>query len=404
MPRPPLVLGTWGRINVTGSKDRGYTAYARYRDYDGETRQVERRGRTKTIAENTLLEALRDRARLDSDDITPDTPLRVVAERWFEQFVDEQKAENTVIAYRRAVFDIIIPSIGGLRIRELSVARLDRFMQTVARTRGPATAKGVKSCLSGIVSLAARHGAIDRNPLRDVATIKRPVREIVALELDQLIDLRRKMYADEFAKLQDLVEPIDYILATGVRPGEALALRWHDLNIDVDLDAGEIGTARVTATIVRGRLQEHPKTPSGQRALKLPSWIVIMLRARREQMPANSLGLVFASTAGTVRDLGNLRRSWRGLRERIGYDWVTPKTFRKTIATLVDDPEVAAKQLGHADSRTTKLHYIKPTHEGPDIRAILDQIVAEPAFTQRVRASRPRSTHHNPSASESETA
>lgn len=404
MPRPPLPIGTWGTIN-TVRRAGGWTAYARYRDHDGETRQVERTGRTKSIAEQNLLVALRDRVRLDSDDVTADTEIQRVATMWFEQYVEDKKSENTVDAYRRAVFDIIIPAIGGVRFREISVARLDRFIQTVAKTRGPGAAKTAKSCLSSIIGVAARHGAIDRNPLRDVAPIaSKPKQEAVVLELGQLADLRRKLYADRQAQLQDVVEPIDYMLATGVRIGEALALRWHDLDIDVDLEHDEAGTTRTVATVVKGRIQEHPKTPSGQRRLMLPPWIVIMLRARRERMPENDLGLVFASVRGTVRDPSNLRRQWRAFRERHGYGWVVPKTFRKSIATLIGDPEDAAKQLGHADSRTTKLHYIRPTHDGPDVRDLLAAIIAEPALTQRIASSRPVTTRHSPRRSGTQTA
>lgn len=64
------------------------------------------------------------------------------------------------------------------------------------------------------------------------------------------------------------------------------------------------------------------------------------------------------------------------IREANGYEaWVTPKTFRKAVATLVAtraDDETAAGQLGHESPKITKRHYIRRLHEGPDVRAILE--------------------------------
>jgi hypothetical protein len=67
MGRPPLPVGTYGRIQVYRLSWGGFRARVRYRDYDGVTRHIERVGPSRTGAENNLKQALRDRARVSTD-------------------------------------------------------------------------------------------------------------------------------------------------------------------------------------------------------------------------------------------------------------------------------------------------------------------------------------------------
>lgn len=162
MGRPGLALGTAGknRMHATPS---GHRAVAWYRDYDGKCRQVERHAKTKAAAQAALRLALRDRARLDVDgDITPDTRVDVLAEAWFSGL--ENLSPTTLQAYRQRLDQQVLPGLGHLRVRELSVGTVERHLRLVSDEHGPAMAKMTKSVLSGICGLAARHDALDRNP------------------------------------------------------------------------------------------------------------------------------------------------------------------------------------------------------------------------------------------------
>ena len=62
--------------------------------------------------------------------------------------------------------------------------------------------------------------------------------------------------------------------------------------------------------------------------------------------------MVFPSTAGTWRDPDNFRARWREVRADLGVPDVTSHSFRKTVATLIDDEGLSARigadHLGHA--------------------------------------------------------
>ena len=74
-----------------------------------------------------------------------------------------------------------------------------------------------------------------------------------------------------------------------------------------------------------------------------------------------------------------MRRQWRQARADTGLEWVTPHTFRKTVATLIDkeaDTDHAAAQLGHGSKEITKKHYIVKPAIAPDSSNILEQLGA----------------------------
>ena len=172
MGRPPLELGTAGRVRVYKEPD-GYRARTLYRDYDGVTRAVERRRKTRGAAERALAAALRDRDHESHRDqeIGSDTRVAVVAEHWFNELTEAGRSPSTLQAYRDRLDRQILPALGGVRVRELSVGLLDHHLTTIRARHGNAMAKQTKSVLSGICGFATRHGALSSNPCRDVSRI-----------------------------------------------------------------------------------------------------------------------------------------------------------------------------------------------------------------------------------------
>lgn len=381
MPRPPLPIGTWGTIRRTEVGPKQWVAYARFRDYDGVTRIVERGGVTGAKAENALKEALLERAKVQGDDITADSRVKTVAEQWFADEIAGAKAYNTERRYREVLDLMVLPGMGMLTLREVTVARCDRFLKLTVSSHGPSAAKHAKTVLSGVLGLATRLGALAANPIRDVATIRIETKEVEALTLGEVQALRVQLYGDDDALARDIPHGVDFMLGTSARIGEALAIRWDD----VDLSA-PVPTVRIRATVifVKGRgmvVQEHPKTSASRRVVPLPTFVARSLSDRFAD-PAHD-ELVFPSARGKVRDPNNFRKGWDAFKARAGFDWVHPHVFRKTAAALVADPELAAGLLGHADSRVTKAHYLPRTTLAPDVRDRLEAMGDEPSDTHR---------------------
>lgn len=394
MANPPLPIGTWGSISIR-SVPGGYAARARFRDNDGTTRPVERRGKSKSAARAALLEAFSRRSGL-SGDIKEDTPLRTVAELWFAEVKASDRAIATIRRYREALDSYVLPQLGGLRLHEVSVSRVDAFVQELVADLSPATAKQARSVLSGVLGFAVRHDALVRNPVSSAAPIRQEKSAPRALTLDEVARIRQAVSrwqsglpADGSVPdkpkrgrppTQDLLSVVDLLIGTGARIGEVLALRWSDVAFT---DDGTFVT--LAGTVVyspdpekkRGPIirQDRPKSDSSFRRLRLPAFAEATLLRQKVASPATHIDAVFPSSRGYWRDPHLVRKQWRGLRSAVNLEWVTPHSFRRTVATLLDteaDLRTAASQLGHGDVGVTAKHYVQRIYEGPNMASVLE--------------------------------
>jgi integrase len=363
MGRPPLAIGTAGKIRTTGS-GTSWRARCGFRDYDGVVRPIERSGTTKNAAERALKEAVRDRIRVDATaEINPDTKLSAVAEAWWAGFSLSDKSPGTKRIYRERIDAQITPAVGNVRCRELSVGTAERFLRAVEAKHGPALTKTVRSVLSNICAYAARLDAMTRNPVRDTSpiSVKPKKGKPRALTATSIRQLRAYITYDAVARRRDVPDLIDVMAATGVRIGEALALLWDAVNL-------EAKTVEIRGTVIRIKgagliIKPEPKTEAGYRTLILPDWAIPLLRARRqrEALDFGELRLVFPSAVGTVRDPSNVDHQIKDAFTYAGLPDLTSHVLRKTVATLMDEAGLtarqAADQLGHARVSMTQDTY-----------------------------------------------
>src|SRR6266542_3104760 len=97
MARPPLPIGTRGKIRTEKLGPNRFCARARFRDYDGKTRDVEATDTTGPAAVRALKVKLRDRATPNDDEITHETRISTLAERWIEEVIAEERLKPQTI-------------------------------------------------------------------------------------------------------------------------------------------------------------------------------------------------------------------------------------------------------------------------------------------------------------------
>lgn len=364
MARPPLPIGTHGRIRVYRLGTKRYRARTQIRDHDGVIRHVERIGTSDAGARQLLITALSERGRAARDgEITADSTVRELGALWLGEIERAVKlgkrSPNTLALYRLQYDRHVRDGVGRLRVRELSTGRLDRFVVEVHDRHGTAAAKTVRTILSGMVGLAVRHDAMDRNPVRDVGRIESDRASTRALTLPEAVELRDKLHTDKRCRALDLVDLTDFMLATGLRIGEATAATWDALDL-------EAGTVQVRGTVIRVKgqglsIKWKPKSKSGYRTLELPAWAVAMLRARLTDATGEGSDPVFPAVMGGLRDPSNTQADLRDIFARAGYGWVTSHVYRKTVATLMDNAGLSARQaadqLGHSKISMTQDFY-----------------------------------------------
>ncbi|WOO97804.1 site-specific integrase [Micrococcus terreus] len=383
MPRPPLPIGSWGKISRDQPSPGVHRAMCRFRDFDGVTRKVEARSTTGAKAERELIAKLQDRAAPAGQDIHSSMRVSALVPIWWAEFEDKDRAINTRRRYRETLDLHILPGVGSLRVRECTVSALDRFLKALRASSGDGAAKVAKSVLSGVLALAVRHGAMDSNPLRDVAPVPTKRSTVRALTVNEVVALRAGLAAWQseeqpnrrHRRTTDLLDVVDLMLATGCRISEALALRWSDVNL------GETPTVTIAGAVIvdpdRGVvLQDHPKSSGSRQTYRLPQFAVNMLLRRQiEQLEGNTYDVVFPSSTGTLRDPSNFRKQWRTARQALGFEWVTPQTFRKSVGTILANTQglaAASRQLGHSNEQITAKHYVQRLAEAPDMSQVLE--------------------------------
>ena len=383
MARPPLPLGTWGTVTTERIRDGRYRALTRFRDHDGKTRRVTATGSSKATAERALREALARRTATAGELITAETRLNDLANLWITGLEAEERIEQTTInEYRRVLDNLVLPSVGGLKLREATTGRLDRLLLRL-RDQSVNRQRKAKVVLGAMLDVAVRHDAIPTNPARGTTRVHRPKQETRALRVEDLVAIRaavRQWVTTDRPgprATSDMADIIDLMLATGCRIGEILALRWSDLDLDGDLPVLTVSGTIKTETGKGTYRKPTPKTDASRRTVVLPRFAAELLRVRREFATTNENDAVFATRNGTWHQVVNVERRWRQIRKDTGYEWVTPHTFRKTVATLISEAatsELASRQLGHSSSQVTRDHYIARPPVSADLSEVLQRL------------------------------
>nr|WP_203433361.1 site-specific integrase [Jiangella asiatica] len=222
---------------------------------------------------------------------------------------------------------------------------------------GGPTAKTCRSVISGVMGLAARRGAVLANPVREVEHIESKAKQARSLTDAELAAWLNALRADPRAVRKELPDLTLFMLSTGCRIGEALAVLWDQVDLAT-------GTVQITHTVIRvrgeGLIRKWIKNRF-DRALQLPLVAVAMLR--RRFVPGTQLDRpVFPDSRGGFRDPSNTSRDIRLARGPAAMEWLTSHVYRKTTATVLDDAGMSARQvadqLGHARPSMTQDVYM----------------------------------------------
>jgi len=244
-------------------------------------------------------------------------------DRWLKDVKDTVRG-STYERNEQLVRLHIRPALGRIKLKNLTPAHARWFYrERLDYGLAPATVRKLHVVLHKALKAAVADDLVPRNA---VARIKLPrhTRE----EIDPLSpqEARRLLEAASGDRLEAL-----YVLAiaTGLRQGELLALKWED----VDLERGVLRVRR-TLTRTGGKVSlREPKTKKSRRTVNLTGAAVESLQSHlshqlEEMERIGSLyrpgGLVFANATGGIINPSNLRnRSFTRLLKRAGISTTT---------------------------------------------------------------------------------
>ncbi|GIG41903.1 tyrosine-type recombinase/integrase [Cellulomonas phragmiteti] len=383
MGRPAKAAQVAGEVWVK-KVDGGYVAGTWARDAGGRARRLQRTRTSKAAAMNAVREAaqtLQPRAgEAPADELHGETTIGRLLDVWLTERLPDLR-DQSIVTYRHNIAVAARAGFTDLTLDAATTPVLDRLLKALAAQR-PGNARTLRSILRMALSLAVRHGAVDRNAADHTAAIPRGTKPVRALDDDEL----RQM----LGILRGVTEPVAAVqaacvlrvqLATALRVGEVLALTSADVMLD-----GPMPTVTVGATVVpassRGLIrQPMAKSAAGHRVVPLTRDGVAALReAAALGLDRGPDRLWFPSmTSGRLRQPGAIRTELTRLVEGSDLAWVTTHTMRKTTATRVArayDDATAAALLGHSGTATIRA-YVQRSHQAPNIRDVLEVDDAE---------------------------
>ena len=364
MPRPPTPVGSYGAIAHTKRPDGTWSARTYIRDTDGKLASSSGAAAAAQRPTAPSRPPWPNAPRRPQNNLNATTRIRDLAERWYadvrQDVTDGTKSPNTARLYRHYLDRHILPGIGALRLSEATVPRVDEFITAVRNRSGTAAAKACRSALSSMLGQAARRGAIPTNPVRDIGRLPGLRRSVKARSLT-LAECRRwiaQLEANPVAVRRDLPDLTRWLLATGVRIGEAIAVDWSSIDMDQ-----RHGRDRLQDAARQGRGPPAGSPHQVRRRTSHPaSTRVRRPHARTPRAASGGTGPLFPDSRGGWRDPINLSRELREARGSGEFSWVTSHVFRKTCATLLDEGELSARQiadqLGHAKVSMTQDNYL----------------------------------------------
>ena len=325
------------------------------KDGGGEDRRhVMSRSKATVVAKVRALERLRDEARV------PKAGRAWTVEKWLLHWLEEIARPNirdsSFQAYRTAITKHVLPVVGNVRLDRLEPENIEAvYRRMLDAGAKPATAHQVHRTVRTALGEAVRRGHLGRNPAQFV----RPPR--IQQELVEPFTLQEVQLVLTAAKERRNGARWAIALALGLRQGEALALRWDD--IDLEAMSLRVRATRLRPAYAHGcqgecgkaagycpqRQQTNAitgatKSAAGNRVVGLPDALVTLLKEhRREQLEerihAGSLwqegGWVFTTLFGRPIAPNSDYHEWRALLERAGVRHARLHDARHTAATVL---------------------------------------------------------------------
>jgi integrase len=306
---------------------------------------------------------------------------------WLREVVNPNLAPATAANYDMFVRLYIVPELGKRRLDKLAVREVRTWLnqlhercQCCAQGKDERRAQDDRRCCA--IGECCGQIASERT-VRDAWTVLRAAlnnavrEELIPRNVAALIRVpkprRRKVkpwsveearkFLESARKRRDPVyAAYVLILVLGLRRGEALGLRWED----VDLDRSELTIGWQIQRISRQLLHRETKTESSDAVLPLVDICATALREREKDQEAArksagddwpDLGLVLTTRTGQPIEPRNFNRSFATACAKAGVRKIPVHATRKTCASILVamdvHPRVAMQILRHSQISVT---------------------------------------------------
>lgn len=347
-----------GRKNGDKPKEMWFYVLTLGKDTKGKRIQIKKRGfKTKREADKAL-----DLARAEAHQ---GTYVKPSTQTYLEYIEDWFKDKKHALGYQTAqvmegfITHHIIPAIGGIKMADISPTTIKRFVNVLRqRELADSTIRRIYNIVNASLKAAAIEQVIPRNPASLLES--KPKVSHKEVQVWDEVQVRHFLKIASNSKTRYFMV-FHLALATGMRQGEILGLRWSD----VDLDRGMI-SIRQTLSHDGKKLKTGAKTKTSLRSISIdPKTVQLLLKHRRvilsERLHSGSEyednDLVICTTSGKPCSPRNVSRIWYELLKQSELPKITFHALRHTHASLLlknnEHPKVVSERLGHSKIQMT---------------------------------------------------
>lgn len=277
-------------------------------------------------------------------------------ERWFPQMLTRRSLTPSSVARYRADMAHVVRLIGQRQLNTLGPLDIQNVYTTLlAEGKAPATVRHVRVIIHGALQDAVSWDLLTKDPARGTTPPKLPRRE---LQVPTVEEARALLQAAESDRLHALWV---FLSLTGCRRGEALALRWSD----IDWGQRVVTIQRTLAGWGAGRVAHAPKTAAGSRQVALSDYLISVLKQHQHIQKLERVvskhweenDWVFTTRHGTWLASGHVYEYFKRLAERAGLPNMRPHDLRHAMASYWIangvPVKVVSERLGHANISIT---------------------------------------------------
>ena len=299
---------------------------------------------------------------------------------WYDEYLineKETKSNNTLLSYRNAVFNYIIPEFGEWYVSGIRGVDTRRFIHKVAE-KSESMAALCKTTLNVGLDYAVEKNIIANNPMSGVmirvSQKKRKSYHQRSIDTSKVLNEEQILTLIEKAKGTPIYILILFGVLMGLRISEAIGVKYSDVNTvtreltikrQLGKKAGTKAEDFKPKTLSKQELDL--KTEAGYRALTIPDIVYDEIRRLKEQYEKNmsrrkrefqDLDYICCSTYGRPRSRGYYYRYYKEILKEAGLpDTIRFHDLRASYATLLAsldcNPKAISLKLGQASERVT---------------------------------------------------